>query len=132
MPVTAYTDNSACPTVDHARLLLTLLGTSQPAETPQKGARDDVVALSTPPGLIVLWNMGRMFMEQTEEDENIPPDAAANETAGEWKFKLGYVSNSVACYCTCSCQSSIERLHGYNIHNQSGTAAFLFPTRKVN
>ena len=95
--VTAITlaNDSACPTVDHVRLLLTLLGATQPVETPHKGSRDDVVALPTPPGLIVLWDMGRMFMEQIEEDENLPPDAAAKESVGEWIFKPGYVVSDI-------------------------------------
>jgi len=43
--------------------------------------------MPTAPGLIVLWDIGRMLMEQVEDDENLPPDAAAKESVGEWRFK---------------------------------------------
>ena len=81
-------DGSACPTADHVRLLLTLLGAERPIGTPQKGAKDEVVSMESAPGMIVLWDLGRLFMEQIEEDENLPPDTT-RESVGEWKFKPG-------------------------------------------
>lgn len=75
----------ACPTVDHLRLLLTLLGcTGSPL-----GDESKVVDLPDPPGVIVLWDMARIFMEQVAEDENIPPGVSRQENVGEWRFKQG-------------------------------------------
>jgi hypothetical protein len=41
------------------------------------------------PGLVILWDIGKMFMEQIEEDENLPPGRERAGNVGEWKLKPG-------------------------------------------
>lgn len=71
--------------MDHLRLVLTLLGSTDMPPTDES----KVVNMPDPPGFIILWDLARMFMEQVEEDENMPPGKERVDRVGDWKFRQG-------------------------------------------
>jgi len=57
-----------CPTPEHLLLLLTLLSMNS------KASGRDAKSLKSAPGLVILWDVARLFMEAVEGDENLPPE----------------------------------------------------------
>ena len=75
-----------CPTPRHLLLLLTLL--SADAKTRSKDPQD----LRATPGLVILWDIGRLFMEVIEGDENrLPDDDTGERLKGEMRFESRYI-----------------------------------------
>lgn len=68
--------NRYCSTPKHLILLLTLLSAQPDAEPSEPHV------LSRPPGLVVLWDIAGMFMEEIAADENDLPLAHSEEGDG--------------------------------------------------
>lgn len=79
-------DDRACPTVAHLKLFLTLLGSTAEGEQ-SKPVPENAVYLERPPGLIILWDLAQLFMEEAELDENRPSGQTEREEPGAWSWK---------------------------------------------
>ena len=76
-----------CPTPRHLLLLLTLLSMNEKARS------KDPQELRNIPGLVILCDIGRLFMEVIEGDENrLPDDDAGAKPKGEIRFESRYSS----------------------------------------
>ena len=77
-----------CPTPKHVLLLLTLLTTG----TEQRGSQ----SLPKPPGLVVLWNIADLFMDEQSTDENVEteqPILQRKQFKPESEFPSSAISN---------------------------------------
>jgi hypothetical protein len=75
-----------CPTIHHLNLLLTLLSSDS------RSSGKDAQTLRHVPGMIILWDLARLLMEDVESDENRPPDRGLGEERakkGVMRFKNG-------------------------------------------
>ncbi len=70
-----------CPTPQHLLLLLTTVSKDNKANP-----RDGQI-LRYRPGLVILWDVARLFMEVVEGDENLPPEEVAIKQKEEMVFK---------------------------------------------
>jgi hypothetical protein len=75
--VFVLTQNRYCSTPKHLMLLLTLLSAQPDAEPGEPHV------LAHPPGLVVLWDIAGMFMEEIAADENDVPLAHTGEGEGD-------------------------------------------------
>lgn len=75
-------DHRYCPTAEHLALLLSLL--SAQGRESENGAQ----TLNRPPGIIILWNMAGLLLEDVELDENAELEQSSH--AGEKRFTSRY------------------------------------------
>lgn len=76
-----------CSTSKHVMLLLSLLSSNRRADP------DDAKSILHSPGLIILWDLARLFMEEEEPDENLPDQGKKPKSEGmrfrnEWASRL--------------------------------------------
>lgn len=73
---------SYCPTPDHLLLLLTLLSVED------RASGKDPQNLGYRPGLVILCDLARLFMEAVEGHENLPPEEMEGvKEEGEMRLK---------------------------------------------